>query len=59
MKPTPAAKRLLPEAVMEAPYPGAKEMLLADPDDRELLHRLIPEMAAELPAPMKKPSPAY
>lgn len=28
VKPVAAAKRLLPDAPMEAPYPGAKEMLL-------------------------------
>lgn len=42
VKPVAAAKRLLPDAPMEAPYPGAKEMLLVeDTDDRVLMERLI------------------
>lgn len=42
VKPMAAAKRLLPDAPMEAPYPGAKEMLLVeDTDDRVLMERLL------------------
>ena len=42
VKPVAAAKRLLPDAPMEAPYPGAKEMLLVeDTDDRVLMERLL------------------
>ena len=42
VKPVAAAKRLLPDAPMEAPYPGAKEMLLVeDTDERVLMERLI------------------
>ena len=42
VKPVAAAKRLLPDARMEAPYPGAKEMLLVeDTDDRVLMERLL------------------
>ena len=41
LKETPAARRLLEEAGLEAerdlPYEGAKEMMLADVDRRELL----------------------
>jgi TfoX/Sxy family transcriptional regulator of competence genes len=54
VKDTAAARRLMPEAPLETPYEGAKDMLLADVDDRELLERLIPAMAEELPAPKKK-----
>ena len=57
VKPTPSAKRLLPEAVPEAPYPGAKELLPADADDRALLEKLIPAVAEELPAPKRKKPP--
>ena len=49
VKPTPSAKALLPDAPYELPYEGAKEMLLADVDDRDLLARLIPAVAADLP----------
>ena len=42
VKPVAAAKRLLPDAPMEAPYPGAKEMLLVeDTDDRVRRERLL------------------
>ena len=42
VKPVAAAKRLLPDAPMEAPYPRAKEMLLVeDTDDRVLMERLL------------------
>ena len=42
VKPVAAAKRLLPDAPMEAPYPGAKEMLLVeDTDGRVLMERLL------------------
>ena len=54
VKDTAAARRLMPEAPLETPYEGAKDMLLADVDDRELLERLIPAVAEELPAPKKK-----
>ena len=58
LKPSPAALRLVKEAgleaQMESPYEGAKEMLLADVDRRELLCRMVETIAAELPAPGKK-----
>ena len=47
VKPTPSARRLMPGAAEEVPYPGAKPMLLADIDDRELMKRLIPLIAEE------------
>ena len=58
LKPTPGALRLLEEAglaaEMELPYEGAKELLLADVDRRELLCRMVETIAAELPAPKRK-----
>ena len=54
VKPTASARELMPDAVPELPYPGAKEMLPADVDDRELLNRLLPAVAADLPAPKKR-----
>ena len=57
LKQTDAALRLLSEAGLEAqtelPYVGAKEMLLADVDRRELLERIVEAIADELPAPKK------
>ena len=54
IKPTKTAVAMTREPVFELPYEGAKEMLLADVDDRELLCRIIPAMADELPAPKKR-----
>jgi TfoX/Sxy family transcriptional regulator of competence genes len=55
VKPTAAARRLMPEAPLEAPYPGAKEMLLVqEVDSRQLLEELFEAMAVELPLPEKK-----
>ena len=55
VKQTPSAKRLMPDAPLEIPYEGAKEMLLVEGiDDREFLNQLISAMAAELPAPKKR-----
>lgn len=56
VKPTASAKRMMPEAVPELPYEGAKEMLPADVDNRDLLSELIPAIAAELPAGKRKKS---
>ncbi len=55
VKPTPSAKRLMPDAPLELPYKGAKEMILVDEiDDRDFILRLLDTMAAELPDPKKK-----
>ena len=54
LKPTPAACALLPDAPREIPYEGAKEMLLADPDDRDRLAMVISAMYSELPPPKKR-----
>ena len=55
VKPTPAARRMMPDAPAELPYPGAKEMLLVEQvDDREFLCALVAAMEAELPEPKKK-----
>ena len=45
VKPTKAAKELLPDAPTALPYPGAKEMLLMEElDDRAFLTELIQTM---------------
>lgn len=54
VKITPGARALLPDAPAEMPYPGAREMLLADVDDRELLEELLPKLYDELPEQKKK-----
>ena len=55
VKPVPSAVKLMPDAPMELPYEGAKEMLLVeDVDDREFLCSLIESMWEELPEKKKK-----
>ena len=55
VKPTKSARERMPEAKMELPYEGAKEMLLVDDvDDKEFLKELLEVMYDELPAPKKK-----
>ena len=54
VKPTDSARRLLPNAVFELPYQGANEMILVDVDNRDLLNRLIPAIADDLPMTKKK-----
>ena len=58
LKPAPTALRLLREAgleiQMEQPYNGAKQMLLADTDHRELLCRMVQAVGDERPAPKMK-----
>ena len=55
VKPTKSAMLMMPNADMEVPYEGAKEMLLVDDvDNREFLKDLLEAMYDELPAPKKK-----
>ena len=55
VKPVKSAVAMMPEAEMELPYEGAKEMLLVDGvEDREFLRDLFEAMYEELPAPKRK-----
>ena len=55
VKPVKAAKAMMPDADLELPYEGAKEMLLVDNvDSKEFLTELFNAMYDELPAPKKK-----
>lgn len=55
VKPVKSAVSLMPDAVYELPYEGAKEMLLVgNVDSREFLAELINAMYDELPVPKKK-----
>lgn len=55
VKPVEAAKSLMPDAPMEAPYEGAKEMLLVEQvDDKAFLTELFRAMIDQLPAPKPK-----
>ena len=55
IKPVKIAKEMMPDADMELPYDGAKEMLLVDDvENREFLKELIEAMYDELPAARKR-----
>ena len=55
VKPTKSAKTMMPDSDMEAPYEGAKAMILVeDVDNREFLRELIEAMYDDLPAPKKR-----
>lgn len=52
LKPVKSAVEMMPDANMELPYEGAKEMLLVDNlEDRNFLKDLLEAMYEELPAP--------
>mgnify|MGYP006319387731 CR=1 FL=1 len=54
VKPTPSAKKQMPNAPMELPYEGAKEMLLVENmEDKAFLQSLLAAIAEELPAPKR------
>ena len=55
VKPVKTAKNMMPEAELELPYEGAKEMLLVDNiENKEFLKELLEAMFDDLPAPKKK-----
>ena len=55
VKQTKSAVAMMPNADMELPYEGAKEMLLVDNvDNKEFLRELLDAMYEELPEPKKK-----
>ena len=55
VKQTRSASAMMPEADMECPYEGAKEMLLVDNvENKEFLKELLDAMYEELPAPKKR-----
>ena len=54
VKPTPSAKKQMPNAPIELPYEGAKEMLLVENmEDKAFLQSLLAAIAEELPAPKR------
>ena len=55
VKPTKSAKGMMPDAVMELPYEGAKEMILVDNvENKDFLRDLLEAMYGELPTPKKQ-----
>ena len=54
VKPTSSAKEKMPNAPMELPYEGAKEMLLVENmEDKACLQGLFAVIAEELPVPKR------
>ncbi len=55
VKVTKSSRKKMPDAELELPYEGAKEMLLVDDvENKEFLRELLESMYPELPAPKKK-----
>ena len=55
VKPVKSAISLMPDASMELPYEGAKEMLLVDDvENKRFLGELLEAMYEELPSPKKR-----
>lgn len=55
VKPVPSARHLLPDAPLEPPYEGAKDMILVENvDNRLFLQELLTAMYPELPEKKKK-----
>lgn len=55
LKPVKSARAMMPDADMELPYEGAKEMLSVDDiENREFLKELLKAMYEELPKPRKR-----
>ena len=55
IKPVKSAMEMMPDADMELPYEGAKEMIMVpDVENREFLKELFEAMYDELPSPRKK-----
>ena len=55
IKPVKSSMEMMPDAEMELPYDGAKEMLLVeDTENRKFLEELLNAMYEELPSPRKK-----
>lgn len=55
VKPVEAAKKYIPDGIYEAPYEGAKDMLLVENvDSAEYLTGLFEAIYEELPEPKKK-----
>ena len=54
LKITPASQRLLSDAARATPYEGAKDMILVEVEDREVLRNVMDAMWEDLPAPKRK-----
>ena len=55
VKDVPAARKRMPDVIMELPYDGAKPMLLVqDIDNKDMLQELVQSMYPELPEPKKR-----
>lgn len=51
VKATASAREMFPDGPFEIPYEGAKEMLLADIEDRQTMKELLDAVWEDVPAP--------
>ncbi len=55
IKPTNSARSMMPDALLEEPYDGAKPMILVDnTDDKEFLAELLSAVEKEIPDRKKR-----
>jgi len=54
LKPTESALKLLDTPETDVPYEGAKALLVLNPDEAELVRRVIAAIADDLPEPIRK-----
>ena len=55
VKVTASSRKMMPDARLELPYPGGKEMLLVDDvENRDFLRELLDAVAQEIPEGKKK-----
>ncbi len=55
IKPTNSARSMMPDALLEEPYDGAKPMILVDnTDDKEFLAELLSAVEKEIPDKKKR-----
>ncbi len=54
LKVTSSSQTSFTDSPLESPYPGAKDMILVDTDNREKIAATITAMLPELPAPKSR-----
>ena len=54
IKPTKTVLERFPDAEFASPYPGGREMVVLDTEDRTFIKQLVMDMTEEIPAPKEK-----
>lgn len=54
IKPTASVHELIPDAVMQTPYEGAKDMILLEEENPRFVKDLFEKIYSELPEPKRK-----